>query len=99
MIEEAYMRRVYTSVVFLFALAIAANAQNSREAMASSYIERGNIWMARGEYDKAIADYDLAIASAPSAADGYRSRAIARYRKADLDGAFADFDRVVQLRP
>ena len=40
------MQSIYTSAVLLFVLAAVANAQNSRAATASSYLERGNVWMA-----------------------------------------------------
>ncbi len=37
-----------------------ARAQSARAAMAASYLERGNAWFAKGEWERAIADYDLA---------------------------------------
>ena len=40
-----------------------AQPQNLRAATASSYLERGNAWFAKGEYERALADFDLAIAS------------------------------------
>ena len=36
-----------------------AQTQSSRAATASSYLERGNQWVARGEWERAIADFDL----------------------------------------
>ncbi|HEX4947773.1 MAG TPA: hypothetical protein VFZ34_13970 [Blastocatellia bacterium] len=41
-----------------------AQSQRSRQMTANSYFERGNDWFAKRELDKAIADFDLAIATA-----------------------------------
>src|SRR5262245_9114009 len=52
-----------TWVLFcLLCLAPLARAQTSRAASAASYLERGNAWLAKAEWDRAIADYDIAIA-------------------------------------
>jgi hypothetical protein len=37
-----------------------AQSLTSRSATAASYIDRGNVWFSKGEYERAIADYDLA---------------------------------------
>ena len=42
-------------------LAAAAQAQTSRAATASSYLERGNVWVRKGAFDRAIDDFALAI--------------------------------------
>ncbi|MCI0695008.1 tetratricopeptide repeat protein [candidate division KSB1 bacterium] len=48
-----------------------AVAQASRAVSAKSYVERGNSWLEKGEIERAIADYDLALA--------FDSRAAARW--------------------
>jgi tetratricopeptide (TPR) repeat protein len=77
----------------------AGQAQSSRAATAASYLDRGNSWAVRGELDRAIADYDLAIASDPTSAAAYYNRGVARHHKRDFDGALRDFDRALQLDP
>lgn len=77
------MRRVYVSVVILFALAVVVNAQNSRVETASSYLERGNQWLKKGSVERAIADFDLAIASDPGSEAAFYNRGLARYIKGD----------------
>src|SRR5262252_4414102 len=54
---------ILRSLVFLLWLVMGADvqAQSSRTSSSISYFERGNEWMAKGELDRAIADYDLAI--------------------------------------
>jgi tetratricopeptide (TPR) repeat protein len=71
----------------------------SRSATANSYIERGNAAAAKGEYERAIADYDLAITTDPDHAGAYYNRAVTRYRLNDYERALMDFTRAIQLNP
>ena len=43
---------------------------------------RGNAWREKGEYDKAIADYDQALAINPKFAPAYSNRGLAWEKKA-----------------
>jgi transcriptional regulator len=90
---------ILRSLMFLLWLVMGANvqAQSSRESSSVSYLERGNEWMAKGEWDRAIADYDLAIAFNSQAAIAYYNRGLARRRKGDLAGARRDLDRTIEL--
>jgi hypothetical protein len=47
---------------------------------AASYLERGNEWLVKGELDRAISDYDLAIAFDGSAARDRACKSSARNR-------------------
>ena len=79
--------RSYWLILFLFiSTALIAQAQPSRTVSAASYLERGNQWLAKGELDRAIADYDLAIAFDARVAIAYYNRGLARQRKGDLAG-------------
>jgi tetratricopeptide (TPR) repeat protein len=90
----------YTCVLFcLLCLTTLARAQTSRAASAASYLERGNEWFAKGEWDRAIADYNLAIAFDARGAVAYHNRGLARHRKGDLAGAISDYNRAVELNP
>lgn len=55
-----------------------------------AYYQRGLILEARGDHQKAIADFDLAIAQARDAPYMYRARATAKESLADHAGAHAD---------
>src|SRR5215510_9331661 len=90
----------YTCVLFcLLCLAPLARAQSSRTASAASYLERGNERLARGEWDRAIADYDLAIAFDARGVVAFYNRGLARHRKGDLLGALSDYDHAIELNP
>ena len=93
--------RTYTcSHLFLVLLiGAAAHAQPSRTASAASYLSRGNDWLAKGELDRAIADYDLAIAFDSRVAVAFCNRCLARHRKGDLAKALSDCNRAIELNP
>ena len=45
-----------------------AEAQTSRTTTANSYLDRGNSWFDKGEWERAMADFDLAIGTDPNLA-------------------------------
>ena len=65
----------------------------------SAYCLRGRAWMATGQLDKAIADFDEAIRLAPNNAVSYDGRGTAWSRKKDSDRALADYDEAIRLDP
>jgi len=96
-------RILTTSIICLLTMCSLSLAevetQNPQADTAASYLERGNEWMAKGELDRAIADYDLAIAFDARIAVAYYNRGLARQREGDLEGTLSDFDRAIQFNP
>src|SRR5262249_61930701 len=86
-------------MLFWLAAAVMAQPQTSRADSAASYIERGNEWMKKGNVERALADYDLAIASDPLVAKAYYNRGLARQQKGDAAGALADYNKAIELNP
>ena len=76
-----------------------ATAQNSRAVTAASYVDRGNSWYAKGQLDKAIGDYNLALEFDPGSGLAYFNRGCARQDKGNQDGAIADYDQAIKLNP
>lgn len=64
-----------------------------------AYDERGKAYLNKGDYDRAIADFNTFIQLDPNRADAYRDRGTAYGIKGDLDRAIADFDRAIELDP
>jgi len=60
---------------------------------------RGVEWTAKGNLDRAIADYDIAIRLSPDSADAHFNRATAWANKADPDRAIADYSTAIRLSP
>ena len=64
---------------------------------AASYLQRGNESFSRGELDRAIADYNLALRFNPEFGLAYYNRGVTLAVKGDLDAAFADYSRAIEL--
>ena len=66
---------------------------------AAGYNVRGAVWRAKGEFDKAIADYNEAIRLDPECTVAYALRGQAWGSKGDFAKAIADFDAAIRLDP
>jgi tetratricopeptide (TPR) repeat protein len=77
---------------------IQANADPPTK-LALAYKDRGNVVKNRGDFDRAMADYDHAIALAPAFAAAYADRGQVWAAKNELDRAMADLDRAIALNP
>jgi len=71
--------------------------ENPKDAWA--YINRGDARMAKGDYAKAIADYDEAIRLNPKDRWAYITRGNARMEIGDHAKAIADFGEAIRLNP
>ena len=66
---------------------------------ASGYSSRASMWNAKGDYDRALPDYDEAIRLEPSSTH-YTHRCWGRARAGrDLPQALADCDQALRLNP
>ena len=79
------------------AVAAASETQSSRALSAASYLDRGNGWLKKGEFERANADYTLAIVFDAGNAGAYYNRGMALAGKGDLDGALRDFDKTIEI--
>jgi tetratricopeptide (TPR) repeat protein len=69
--------------------------RNPRDA--SAYSNRGVRYRNKGEYDRAIADYDQAIQIKPNDAAAYANRGAAYNGKGAYDRAIVDLDHAIRL--
>lgn len=77
-----------------FSKAIAFNPENF-----SAYVSRGNIYLERSEWDKALADYDRAIEIYPQLNGRiYYHRGIIYNMRGKLEQALADYNRAIELK-
>src|SRR5215471_18453673 len=67
--------------------------------LAIEYYDRGIAWKAKGDLDRAIADYSEAIRLDPKYEHAYGNRGNAWKAKGDLDRAIADYDEAIRLNP
>ena len=66
---------------------------------ALSDVHRGETFEGLGEYERAIAAFDTAIAEDPHGADAYFHRGMTHYLQQDYSGAIRDFDSALRLKP
>lgn len=69
------------------------------ESRADAYYYRGNAYGGKGEYDKAIADYNQAIGLFSDYVAAYAARGWALSEKGDLASAFKDLDKAIGINP
>jgi tetratricopeptide (TPR) repeat protein len=77
---------------------IRSGIPNDKE-LAALFNYRGVAYKAKGDLDRAIADYTEAIRRDPNYAAAYNSRGIAYKAKGDVDKAIADYDQAIRLNP
>lgn len=66
---------------------------------AATHVNRGIIYMVRGAYDRAQADFDRAIQLDPALAEGHVNRGAALLAQNDFAGAIASINRGLALAP
>jgi lipoprotein NlpI len=66
------------------------------KARAVAFFNRGNAALAKGDHDKAIADFDEAIKLDPKSASAYNNRGSARSDKGEADAAIEDFNAAIK---
>ncbi len=66
-----------------------------------AYLNRGNLWLEKKQYDSAQADYDKAISfsTGPNLALAYGGRGKAWHFKGNLDQALTDLDHALAINP
>ena len=65
--------------------------------LAVAHNNRGLAWMSKGDHDRAIADFDVAIRLNPSAPQTFTNRGLGWIHKGEYDRAVADLDAAIGL--
>ncbi|MCP4615048.1 MAG: tetratricopeptide repeat protein [Bradyrhizobium sp.] len=68
-------------------------------AQAIAYNNRGNAYIAKGDFDRAIQDFDQSIKLNANYAKPLSNRGVALMRKGEYDGAIEAFDEAIRLKP
>ena len=67
--------------------------------LAIAYNNRGNAYVAKRDYDRAIEDYDQSIKLIPGYAKPFNNRGLAYQKKGEYERAIKDFDEAIKLDP
>jgi tetratricopeptide (TPR) repeat protein len=70
-----------------------------KENLAVAYSNRGNSFLRRDQFEKAIQDYGQSIALDPRFANAFRNRGAAWFNTGQYDKALADYDAAIRLEP
>jgi tetratricopeptide (TPR) repeat protein len=79
--------------------AIIQSGKETRKKLAVTYHNRGIAYGNKGQYDRAIADFDQAIRLNPNDADFFRNRGSVYADKKQYDRAIEDFSQAIRLNP
>lgn len=71
----------------------------SASGRAATLVNRGIVYLHRGEVDNAMADFETAIALDPDMAEGYTNRGLVLLRQEDYQGAVQAITRGLELNP
>ena len=64
-----------------------------------SYFDRGTTYVNKGDYDRAIADFNKAIDLEPDYADVFYNRGVAYIKKDEVQRVIEDFNKAIVLNP
>ncbi len=67
--------------------------------LVASFINRGGAYGNKGDYDRAIQDFDAALRLNPKSADALHNRGLTYARKGEYDRAIQDYDQAIRLNP
>ena len=93
--------KIAIAVVPVLVLAILwFTAIGSNTRMKAYLLNKGGLaWYERGNYERAIADYNKAIEAYPRSAAAHSNRGLAWSMKGEYDRAIADCDTAIELNP
>jgi tetratricopeptide (TPR) repeat protein len=79
--------------------AVIRAARDKADKLAEAFNNRGVGYRLKGDYDRAIADYNQAIKLNAKFASAYNNRAVAYDKKGEYDRAMVDYDQAIKLKP
>ena len=79
--------------------ALIENAKTAKSDRINALIARASIFISKGDADRAIADYDVALQLDPTLADIFNARGELHRKKGDRPRALSDFAAALRLNP
>jgi tetratricopeptide (TPR) repeat protein len=79
--------------------AVIKAARDKGDKLAEAFNNRGVGYRLKGDYERAIQDYNQAIKLNAKFATAYNNRGVAHDRKGEYDRAILDYDQAIKLKP
>jgi tetratricopeptide (TPR) repeat protein len=79
--------------------ALIQTVQGNATALPIAYNNRGNAYVAKGDYDRAVRDFDQSIKLNQTYTKPFNNRGVAYLRKGEYDLAIGAFDEAIRLKP
>ncbi|MFI4933109.1 MAG: DUF3857 domain-containing protein [Caulobacterales bacterium] len=77
----------------------AADEPPAKPTTAAEFMHSGDYYLAKRDFDHAIANFDQAVRLDPNSAKGFYNRGVAHLEKGQDDLALADFNQALRLKP
>jgi len=90
---------ITTVAIWITRVQSQTNAPANSPTSPEFYLTRGEESSDARQYDRAIADYTVAIELKPDYAEAYNDRGFAYYLKGDFPQAISNYTRAIELRP
>ncbi|RYD92213.1 MAG: tetratricopeptide repeat protein, partial [Sphingobacteriales bacterium] len=95
--KEQYDRKEYDQAIISFTDAITLCDLGAKKLMSDAYYRRGNAYDKKGEYDKAIADYNNSLSFDVYNFDSQSARAFMYYKNGEYDKAIKAYKQEIYL--
>ena len=79
--------------------ALIESGQETTQTLSIVFNNRGNGYTAKGEYDRAMQDYDQSIKYNRNYATAFNNRGVAYVKRRDYDRALEEFNQAIRLNP
>jgi tetratricopeptide (TPR) repeat protein len=100
---EAYSRKCYEAgnpdQTIVACSVVITRGLADKQDLSAAFKNRGNAYDDKGQYDRAIADYDKAIAINPADADAFNDRGATHSAMRKYDLAIKDYDKALGFKP